>query len=876
MGKMVSLTIDGRKVSVPEGTAIVDAAKKAGIVIPVFCYHPKLEPVGMCRQCLVEVGRPEIDRATGEIIRQADGAPKVQFSPKLETACTTPVTEGMVVIGDSPRVQRGRKDILEFLLTSHPLDCPVCDKGGECSLQNLTMEFGPGESRFLYAEKMHLAKKVALGELIFLDRERCIQCARCVRFQDEIVDDPVIGFFQRGRALEIVTYSEPGFNSIWSGNATDICPVGALTTADFRFGARPWELNAAASICPHCPVGCNLTLNTRREAAASGDWVVKRVMPRQNEGVNEIWICDKGRFAYHFAESEERLQTPLVRKDGALVPTSWEAALELVATHFRQAGEGLLSLVGGRLSNEDLFNIKKLTEGVGGKTYLYSDMAGGDLVAQIGPGPGTNFAELGSNTAILVVASDLEQEAPIWWLRIKQAAERGATLIIANPRFTKLERYAQHKIRYSYGDEAAVILAMANSLSAKRPHLPDAIKKLAHSPELLAAAKAFAEAENGLILYGSEGIGLQTSQTLAQVCANLALITGHTGRSNNGLIAVWQRVNEQGAWDIGLRPATDLKQELKTSKALYVVAADPTGDDPELAETSDFLVVQDLFLTGTAKLADVVLPAQAFTEREGSYTSGERRVQRFYPALPARPDCLADFTIAARIGRLLELDLEDRSASRVMDRIAADLQAYKEVSYARLSEVVEQWPIIGRGDVYYGGTTYENRQGLGVQLPLSVQPNQQGGFPLRPLGTGLPPVRNPAGLSQTDMRGMTPAGQPVTLSWQEPARLAEVESGLLAVPITRLYDRGRTVATSWLLQQRLSPVCVVLNPAEAEKLGIAAGERVNVELKNAVHLAIAQLDEDIPTSVALVPRSVGIPVYQPQPVHIRAVEKASV
>jgi NADH-quinone oxidoreductase subunit G len=201
MAKLVNLTIDGVQVTVPEGTLIVNAAKKAGIDIPVFCYHPKMEPVGMCRMCLVEIGRPVIDRATGEVQHESDGTPKLSFGPKLETACTTPVSDGMVVLGTSEKARLGREDILEFLLTSHPLDCPICDKGGECPLQNLTMGFGPGESRYLYAEKMHLAKHVPLGELIYLDRERCIQCGRCVRFQSEIVDDPVIGFTISGDCL---------------------------------------------------------------------------------------------------------------------------------------------------------------------------------------------------------------------------------------------------------------------------------------------------------------------------------------------------------------------------------------------------------------------------------------------------------------------------------------------------------------------------------------------------------------------------------------------------------------------------------------------------------------------------------------------------
>ncbi|MCX8025299.1 MAG: 2Fe-2S iron-sulfur cluster-binding protein, partial [Thermanaerothrix sp.] len=259
MGKMVTLTIDDQVVSVPQGTLIVDAAKKAGIDIPVFCYHPKMEPVGMCRMCLVEVGRPVIDRTTGQPVLEADGSPKIQFGPKLETACTTPVSEGMVVRTQTQVVAEARRGIIEFLLTSHPLDCPICDKGGECPLQNLTMAYGPGESRFRYEDKMHLAKHLPLGELIYLDRERCILCGRCVRFQSTVVDDPVIAFSQRGRALQIVTFSEPGFDSYFSGNTTDICPVGALTTADFRFGARPWEMTPSASICPHCPVGCNIT-----------------------------------------------------------------------------------------------------------------------------------------------------------------------------------------------------------------------------------------------------------------------------------------------------------------------------------------------------------------------------------------------------------------------------------------------------------------------------------------------------------------------------------------------------------------------------------------------------------------------------------------
>jgi len=837
MSKLVTLTIDGKQVTVPEGTFVVDAAKKIGIDIPVFCYHPKMEPVGMCRMCLVEIGRPVIDRATGQLVQEADGSPKIQFNPKLETACTTPVSAGMVVMGTSEKVKAGREDILEFLLTSHPLDCPICDKGGECPLQNLTMGYGPGQSRYLYDEKIHLAKRVPLGELIFLDRERCIQCARCVRFQDEIVDDPVIGFYQRGRSLEIITFSEPGFDSYFSGNTTDICPVGALTTADFRFGARPWELNAAASICNQCPVGCNLTFNVRREAKAKGNWVIKRVMPRQNEAVNEIWICDKGRFAYHYTESPERLTQPLVRKGGELVPASWEEALKLVAEHFKEAGMNLLTLAGGRLSNEDLFNLRELTAAQGGGAVLYTPMSGGDLVSLVGVGKETNFASMGPETVILVVASDLLEEAPIWWLRVKQAAERGARLIVANPRPTKLERYAKHVIRYSYGAEGAAILAMVNALSAKRPNLPEVVQNLLRSPELQTAAKVFAEAENAVILFGSEGTGLEASQALAQSCANLLITTGHVGKPNNGLIGVWPRANDQGAWDMGFRPQLELKEAMRNAKALYVVAADPAGDDPSLAETGNFMVVQELFLTATAKLADVVLPVQAFTEREGSYTSGERRVQRFYPAMPERPGSKADFTVTAAIGNLMGIELEGRAASIVFARLAGSLPGYAGLSYLKLSEVTEQWPVFGRDDLYFGGTGYENSQGLGVQLASEAE------------------------------RGVA-----VSLTWPKLASPVIPENSLLAVPVTRLYDRGQTVMPSKLLHQRIPQPYVALHPDEAARMKLTGGDTAELSLNNTSTFVALHLDESLPVGVVLVPRSLGIPVFGPALAELRPVE----
>lgn len=803
MADLVTLTIDGVSVSVPKGTLIVDAAKRIENDIPVFCYHPKLKPVGMCRMCLVDVGRVQRDRATGQPVLDDKGQPKVAFGPKLETACTTPVEEGMVVVGVSDKVKEGRDDIIEFLLTSHPLDCPICDKGGECPLQNLTMRHGPGQSRFLFEEKQHLEKHVPLGTpddaLIYLDRERCIQCSRCTRFSDDIADDHVLGFYERGRKFEIVTFSEPGFDSKFSGNTTDICPVGALTTADFRFGARPWELSAAASVCPHCPVGCNITFNTRREAKSGGDVVIKRVMPRQNESVNEIWICDKGRFGYHFANSPDRLKAPMIRKEGQLHEVGWEAALNIVAAKLKSVGNGVVGLAGDRLANEDLYNFRALLTALGGQVALNSPMGGGDLTAQFGVGAGTNLGTLGKGTAILVVASDLEEEAPIWWLRIKQAAERGATLIVANGRPTKTDRHAKYQLRYEYGAEVATVLGMLVAGS---------------SP----AADAFAQAENAIVLFGREGLDFAGSTALAQACAKLLSATNHVGKANNGLIGVWPQANTQGAWDMGVRPTGQaLKDLFQNVKAAWLVATDPVGDGqvhPD--DLPDFLVVQDLFLTETAKLADVVLPAAPWSEREGTFTNGERRVQRFYPVQNVGK---ADFQIVADVGAKLNIPLANLAAL-VMANIAKHVPAYAQITYQTLAQVEKQWPDVGGRDLYYGGTSYENKQGVGVQLASGAE------------------------------RGETAEAL-------QPAMPAALPSGLKLVPTTVLYDRGTTFSRSVVLHPRLPMPYVELNAADAAQLGIADGEEVTVSAEGFSAQVTARVDGRAPAGVALMPQSLG-------------------
>ncbi|MEX0787767.1 MAG: 2Fe-2S iron-sulfur cluster-binding protein, partial [Anaerolineales bacterium] len=584
----IRLVIDGRDVSVPSGTLLVDAAKRAGIEVPVFCYHPKLEPVGMCRMCLVEIGRPERDRVTGDWARDADGKLQVRFGGKLETACTTPVGEGWEVRVASETARQGRKEIVEFLLTSHPLDCPICDKGGECPLQELTMDHGPGKSRFLFRDKIDLAKRVPLGDLIYLDRERCIQCARCTRFQDEIVGEAVIGFELRGRELQIVTYSDPGFDSYFSGNTTDICPVGALTTSDFRFEARPWELRSAASVCPHCPVGCNTTLQVRRQPHADGRMTVQRVLPRQNESVNEIWMCDKGRFGHHFAASPERILRPLVRDGDALVEADWDQAVARAAEGIRAAGGDVFGLAGGRAFTEDLFQFRRLLEALGGHAGLYESMGGGEIVEQFGAGPGTDLARLARGDTVLIVATDLHEEAPIWWLRVKQAAERGASVITLGGRALPQDRFAQVALHVPYPDLLPTARRLGEAAQSGTIPAQDEAAGLVRAADILSGSN------NLLIFYGCEGVSQAGSEELARVCGAWIQRSGRVGRPQNGLIAVWPHANSQGAFAVGLHTSpNDLPTRL-TAKAVYLMAADPAGDDPNLAASLDaagFVVV---------------------------------------------------------------------------------------------------------------------------------------------------------------------------------------------------------------------------------------------------------------------------------------------
>ncbi|MEI7769382.1 MAG: NADH-quinone oxidoreductase subunit NuoG, partial [Chloroflexales bacterium] len=789
----ITLTVDGVTVTVPPGTNIVDAARVVNTAIPVFCYHPRLKPAGMCRMCLVAVGTPKIDPATRQVVLGDDGRPVIAMMPKLQTGCTTPVSEGMVVNTLSDEVKAAQRGVLEFLLTSHPLDCPVCDKGGECPLQNLTMAWGPGVSRFDYDDKVHFEKPVALGDLITLDRERCILCARCVRFQDEVADDQVLGFDSRGRSWMIISKSDPVFDSKFSGNTTDICPVGALTSSDFRFRARVWELQSTPAVCTLCPVGCNLSLDMRHGK-------LMRVMPRENAAVNDIWICDKGRFGQRFTERAERLTTPLIRRGNTLEPASWAEALRLVAEKLaavqaRAGSAAIGGLAAPRLSNEDLYAFQKLfREQLGSNNLDHTIGAPGEppideLGGTLGVGAGTNLLALGKGAAVLVVGADPEEEAPLYMLRLRGIAQRGGSLAVAGLRPTKLERSATSRLRYRVGGELAFVrgllkaafeaagtqrLALRNSgldeLRAMLSRLSMADISAAcgiGEADVRATAQALLEAEHGVIVYGAEARA--AGPALIQDLAALAMLTGKAGRANSGLIALLPGGNSRGAIDMGLRPdarpgyaptpsrglgAREMWADSRL-RALWIAGLDPAASLPvarAAIKAAEFVVVQDMFLTATAQLADVVLPAASAAERDGTYTNAERRVQRSRQAARPAGESRPDWQIVQGVAQLLSelrltpdawaagakgakgakaaaVALADAPAWDYLDagelaaEIAARVPGYAGITYAALAATGGggAWGRQPNEAIFYDGTSYANSEGVGIQCPAPAE-----------------------------------------------------------------------------------------------------------------------------------------------------------
>lgn len=575
MSETVTLTINGIEVEVPKGELIVESVKRLGLEIPIFCYHPRMKPVGMCRMCLVEVG-----------FKQPDGS--VKMMPKPQAGCTLPADKNMVVFTDTESVRRDRKGVLEFLLINHPLDCPICDRGGECPLQNNTLFYGPSTSRYVEI-KRHLPKAFPLSKYITLDLERCIQCGRCVRFTEEISGDSQLAFLFRGAQMTPRTYEMTDFDSKFSGNVVEICPVGALTSSKYRFRARPWDLETRPAICTECSNGCATWLDYRVDKVA-------RINGRTSEDVNEEWTCDKGKFGHDWVNSPDRLTEVMLRKGDALMPGTWSEAFGEIIANF---GGDSAGLAGHRPSNEDFFLWKRLFSETF-KSAALDFRWERALPTPDGVESPTRIAELENAKTIVLFGGNLADDQPILFLRVRKAwLNRGARVIVVSDGKTEADDFAEAKIPLD-----------ANAIA-------ELTRVIGDDAVILASRSVYDRADGVELAAALRGMGRLS-----------VLATG---------------ANETGALDLGVHSGKT-QQILEACrdgsvKALWLLQADPFAlwHDRELVQAAlenvEFLVVQDTNRTEAFEYANVVLPAAAFCERSGSYTNCEGRVQMLAPIM---------------------------------------------------------------------------------------------------------------------------------------------------------------------------------------------------------------------------------------------------
>jgi NADH-quinone oxidoreductase subunit G len=807
----ITFSIDGREVRAPENIMLADGAKYGDIEIPVFCYEPKLgAPVGACRMCLVEI----------------------EGIPKLQTACSTPIKDGMVVHTQTARVKEAQEAVVEFLLINHPLDCPVCDKGGECPLQDISFGWGGGKSRFI-EPKRHFKKPLELSPLIAIDRERCILCYRCVRFSQEISEDYQLILLDRGAHTFVGTFDGHPYVGPFSGNIIELCPVGALTSIAYRFRARPWDIEGAGSLCMLCPSQCNTSLTVRDDR-------LMRVLARQHDGVDDGWLCDKGRFAYQAVHSDERVTEPQIRdSDGELRPATWDEALDAAAELLRAAGERVGGLAGSGATNEEgLLFARLLRDGLG-SPHLDSRPRGAvdlDRMRRLAaPGLQAAVPDLEFAHGVLVLDCEPIDEAPILDLRIRKGVRRNSVkLNVATSRPSALDPIAAGSARFAPGHAVAFLEALSAALDESAEDAasngPSELDGLAASAGASAAdLRGLAGALRGeeiVVLYGERlldaGDGAGADWLLA-----IADQLGVAGADGAGLLGIPDGTNGRGLREVGVLPnagpgfsettvgldAPGIAGALAGGElsVVYLLGCDPIRSHPDQGAweaalgAADGVIAHATLLTeGIRAHASVVFPGEAAAEKEGTVTHPDGRVQRLRPAI-GRPD---------EVGAELE----------VLGELAERLGQAPGVSNARecSSEVFETVP-------FYAGLTLEQLAGRGVRWPTREQ------------ASALPqaPAAGPPAPSGPRSHALTSPGGGLLLGtfrsvWASP----EVEVS----PALKFLTRRQRVEIS---------------PADAAGLGLSQGEEVlvfsdgdrrvrcRVEIRNAVPVGVAFLEEGI-------------------------------
>jgi NADH-quinone oxidoreductase subunit G len=645
----VSMTIDDRAHEADPSQLVIDACEDAGVYVPRFCYHRRMKPVGMCRQCIVEVEGPR--------------------GPMIVVSCMTSVAEGQVVRTATDVVKRAQEGVLELLLANHPLDCPVCDKGGECPLQDQALSHGPGESRYI-EEKRHFEKPIPISDLVLLDRERCVLCDRCTRFANDVAGDPLIAFTFRSNETQVLTFPDQPFASYFSGNTVQLCPVGALTAKPYRFKARPWDLDQVESTCTTCAVGC------RTVVQASRDELV-RYLGVDSDPVNWSWLCDRGRFNFESVNSDQRLGAPLVRGEGGLTETTWNAALDvaaqLIADAIKSGGpRGVAILGGARGTNEDAYVWSRLADELG---IVHRDAQIGDgLLPALLDLPRATIDEAAAATTIVLLGPDLKEELPVLYLRLRDAAEeRRSRILEFGPAATGLTKYAWRSVRIDSGSRAGLTAALADS----------AVR------EQLAAGSVVVVAGRANLAETAES-AMSSLRTVLDACPDAKVLPA------------LRRGNVVGALQLGLAPQTDGADGVGILEAaaagrtelLVLLGVDPMSDcpDADLARRAIAgarrVIAIDTFLTESSRQADVVLAAAAYAEKSGTTTNLEGRVttvgQKVTVHGTSRPDWMIAAQLASRLGHD-ELAIDLGSVDAVTDAIASGVPAYRGVTRQALA-----------------------------------------------------------------------------------------------------------------------------------------------------------------------------------------------
>jgi NADH-quinone oxidoreductase chain G len=748
----------------------------------------------------------------------------------MMASCTMPVGEGMVVRTDTEQVHAVQQANLAFILLNHPLDCPICDKGGECPLQDQTMRFGPGISQLI--EPKRLAKKhYDISDTIVLDQERCVLCWRCIRYLEEWEDKPQLGLFERGNETIVDIQEGRPVDAKTGGNIIDLCPVGALTNRVSRFAYRPWEIERTPSICMHCSVGCNVRLDSRTHQ-------LRRIVGRENMQVNDQWICDKGRFAHAWVNDENRLAAPLVRKNGKLTPVQWSEALAYVAARLtdikgKYGADSIGAIGSGKISNESNYALQRFMRGVIGTNNI-DHRDGGEVAAlptglpalaelmkpQYGPDPQVD--------TVLLFGVDPSEELPVLDLHLKRAVLRGgAKLIIAHARKIELTRYDGPYLAYQPGGEAALI-----------DRLQQAVESTGTSENgsaIGAAAKLLTESEQTLIVYGPMAARGKDGPAVRNALKRLAQAAGE----GTQLAYVGLDGNAQGCRDMGVLPdqlpgqfplednearsrlealwgctlstfaGYTYKQMLDSQemRALFVNGANPADESPDWAaslENLDLLVVTDLLSTPTAQKADVVLPALGWSESDGTYTNLERRVQRA-PKAVTNPKSRAapDWMMLTHLAKHLGVEWPFSDARSVTAEISKAVPGYDGLTWEALGDQGRQWD----ADSAPAAAAHGSAEGA------STAGSDNGEYPLS-LVTG-----------------------------------------------TVLYDGGTLFSLTEEMHGMAHGATVTLNPADAAAIGVDAGSPVTVQSEQGDLALIAAVDAQVQTGTAWIPESLpGAPV----------------